>query len=268
MHYLLTLTSHDEGPLVRSSIASAREAIQALADSDVTLLVVLDSATRVTADIVSDCGVEVLETNFGDVGRVRNQVIETYGSDVSGLIFVDGDDSCCPHWLANAIRLCESLTKPTIISPSRRVHRWVLGKWQIDLPFHQPSQSGKLWGLYRAASSYTNLWGSAMFLKCPVPDALRFKAEDEGALFEDWLFHQDSLELGVGRHTAQGSHFYLQRKGSRRRLQARKRTSSLNSDGSGRFYSARVLMKKAVGFLTLVSLLRPRVTGSRCHCGL
>ncbi len=266
MGYLVVVTAHDEGQLVTKKILSVRQQTESIYPQSTNLLVVLDSPDNTTRAAVRETGVGYRETNYSDVGLVRNAIIDEFAGQVEGIFFIDGDDTCCDHWFNEAILCSRTASGPAIISPGYRVHTWRLGGRLIKLSFRQPAQDENSWWLYKRAATLTNLWGSAMLLKTPIPDELRFRAEQEGTLFEDWELNKAALKLGVRRITTLGAHYYFQRSSSRRRDQASTSWSQLKLRERPSVARFKLISRKSLALIIMATLYRPKLARGACDC--
>jgi hypothetical protein len=265
--YLLVITAHNEGPRIGTAIQAVSQFLSGRARDTIRPLIALDSPTEETLKYVSKSGYESIKCDFSDVGMVRNFVLDTLGAQFAGVFFVDADDSFCPHWIDNAIRVSLESEGPAIISPSSRLHIWMSRRTLLQLRFAQPKEFG-FFRLTKWALSKTNLWGSTMLIKGPVPENLRFPKQSDDMLFEDWEFNKLSLELGVPRLVAQGTQNYNQRWGSRRRSQSRQAWSSLLK--FTRLHDVtklgREMARKLIGLIILVLLSRMPGFDQGCRC--
>jgi hypothetical protein len=193
-----------------------------------------------------------------------------YLDDHDLMVFLDGDDYWCKHWLKNAIEKAKSISGSSIISPKHRTHVWPGFFGLRSLRFLQPSQEDRIWPIVPNLSTITNLWGSTFMVKPPAANDLRFRLERDGYYFEDWWFNVDSLSLAVPRHTANGTHYYTQSKGSRRRIQAKLSPPTpyvdrIESHNAMRKRLSR-LVRKPLALGVLLLMFRPKLFSGSCTC--
>ena len=270
LNVLVCVVAHHEGNQILETCEKATLAIREVVGHNVSLLFAMDRPDEITRKSVASLEHKSEEFSFGDAGSVRNQVITKYVDEFDLLVFLDGDDYWCSHWLSNAIEKTKSISGPAIISPKHRTHIWPGYLGLRNLRFSQPSREDAIWPLVPYLASITNLWGSTFMLKPPAAHNLRFRLERDGFYFEDWWFNVDSLELAVPRYTASGTHFYTQSKGSRRRVQAKLKPSTPYVDGikshTGIQKVLSRLVRKPLALSVLLLMFRPQPFGGSCKC--
>ena len=270
LNVLVCVVAHHEGNQILETSEKATFAIREVVGHNLALMVALDKPDEITRAASASLDHKSVEFSFGDAGSVRNEVMTKYGDQFDLLVFLDGDDYWCPHWLSNAIEKTKSISGPAIISPKHRTHIWPGYLGLRNLRFFQPSQEDAIWPSDSKCAKITNLWGSTFLLKPPVSNDLRFRLERDGFYFEDWWFNVDSLALAVPRYTAIGTHFYTQSKGSRRRIQAQLKPPTPYDEGIASNKGIQKLLsrlvRKPLALLVLLLMFRPKPFAGSCKC--
>jgi hypothetical protein len=250
---LICITAHNEGALLSDCYSSFQKSLRFLPpDCVTTVQIALDCADTVTTEVAYGLGLECFELKFRDVGLVRNWFLETGASKADYICFVDGDDLISEDFFMNAIQVANQASAgPAIISPSTRIHFWSSSRL-IAFTFRQPSTTRTTIPLWRFLSRFTHLWGSAVLLNRAASDLLRFRAERDGFVFEDWWFSYDAINLGIPHLTARGAQYYRQRHSSRRLRQSRMVSGGEQHPGKGIG-----LFRRGIAFLVLVTQWRP-----------
>ena len=207
------MVAHGEGVMAGASARSIVECKQEAeqAGLSVELIVALDRADTATrlmfsGDEQSDW--TVLETDFGDQGRVRNFAVENSRGDF--VAFLDGDDIWSCNWLTAASELCLQNPDKYIVHPEYNCffgdNNNIFLKCDQEDPIYEPSflRFGNYWDALCFARR-------DIYLNTPyVPREM-----DKGFAFEDWNWNCQTIDKGYVHRTAPDTiHFKRRRKQS------------------------------------------------------
>lgn len=174
------MTAHDEGLLTGVSIASFCEACDHARGHglEVEGLFIIDRGDEVTKSVIRHAavpGVQIIETDFGDVSSARNLAANrAQGKFVS---FLDGDDLWSFNWLTESARFCLAHPKRIVAHSEANV---IFGEAE-NLWFHADSEAPDFDATYMTINNY---W-----------DAMCFTWRE---VFMDYPIHKNELSQGYG----------------------------------------------------------------------
>lgn len=208
------MTTHGEGALAAvsySNLLTCAEYAEA-AGIRVEKVVVMDRPddyTRANFDGLSDESVRVVETDFGDQGRVRNFMAEHVSGDY--IAFLDGDDMWSENWLFEAWQFLEADPRDNLIAHPE--FNWFFsGTASVIVNTDQESELFDEQFLRHA-----NYWDAM----CMAPRRTHLdmpycnRQIKAGFAFEDWHWNCETVEAGyVHKVIADTIHFKRRRSNS------------------------------------------------------
>lgn len=209
--------AHDEGELVRPTLASLHEAVAEArrAGLEVECLAVLDTPDDATrAGFAGESGLRVIEVAHGDHGLTRNAAVaRATGRYVA---FLDGDDLWSHNWLVAAYDVCESDPSRAIAHP---MVDWVFGE-ETYLGF-QPDQRDPAW--YDASLRVSNPWDQLCMTSRQVHLDHPYRRRDleAGFAYLDWSWNLETVAAGLQHRSVPGTIHFKRRRAASRLAQAR-----------------------------------------------
>jgi len=210
----LVLALHREGPLLRRSLLSLREAAAHSRAHGISteLVATLDRADEPTRQVLRDFGADgfdawtVIETDHGSLGPSRNSGIER----ASGRFIktADGDDLISLNSITAMCRVAEKAGPGQIVFP------------QFLYAFGQTSHCWEYFPLEKVtplAFLDTHPYISRVFAHRTIFQTLRYAdvSSKSGYAYEDWHFNAECVAQGLGMTIASDTIlFYRQRSGS------------------------------------------------------
>jgi len=208
------MMAHGEGALSAVSYNNLQSVAKFAIDANVSVekVVVLDRPDNKTARIfqsLSDSSVRVVETDFGDQGKVRNFIAEH--SQGETIAFLDGDDMWSDNWLLESWRFMKQDSRENLIMHPE--FNWFFGGTaSVLVNVDQESE------FYQADFlRHANYWDAMCMarrqthLDIPYCDR-RIK---DGFAFEDWHWNCETIVAGyIHKTVANTIHFKRRRLGS------------------------------------------------------
>lgn len=208
------MTTHAEGALAAVSYNNLQATARFAEESGVSVekVVVLDrpnSATRRIFQNIDDPAVRIIETDFGDQGKVRNFTAEH--TDGKAIAFLDGDDLWSENWLFEAWNMMREDSRDSLIVHPE--YNWFFsGTGSVLINIDQEGEH------YREDFlRHANYWDALCMtyrkthLDIPYCDR-RIK---DGFAFEDWHWNCETVAAGyIHKVVADTIHFKRRRAGS------------------------------------------------------
>jgi hypothetical protein len=207
------VTVHREGLLAGLSLRSLLESI-AEAEARglrVEKIVVMDRTDQTTRDVFADASaldMRIVETDFGDQGRARNEGVAC--ATGTYLAFLDGDDLWGYNWLCAAWDACQHMPGKMIAHP--QLNWFFEGSDGITIhtdqfdPLFDPE-------FFR----FNNYWDAMCMAprEAHVRIPYHIRELDKGFAFEDWRWNCETMEAGyVHRVVPDTVHFKRRREQS------------------------------------------------------
>ena len=174
---------------------------------DVPVRVVLDNGDLVTNDVCKKLGINQHQLDFGDVGEVRNWILDK-NRDKGFLVLIDGDDLVSPSYFPNLFRKLSRVSEPAILLPQIRAD--FVENRNIAVAFCQRLSVPR--AILRAWLLISNPWGSNIVIAKPAELKVWYPSESGGFLFEDWWFLVRVLESNPNVKFFEGIHWHRVRK--------------------------------------------------------
>ncbi|WP_160153821.1 glycosyltransferase family A protein [Microbulbifer sp. ALW1] len=217
----LIVTAHNEGFLlgatINSLLAAAREAESA--GIRCQTIMYLDKADTTTADFAKELAekldFDVVETDFGDQGKVRNLACTKVSTDY--IAFLDGDDLWSENWIIKAMEIARKSNK-YIVHPEMN---WFFGgsnnilmKADQEEDSFDPMflRSGNPWDALCLAHKDA-------YLSSPYCD----RDLNTGFAYEDWHWNCETLGKGYIHKVAKGTIHFKRRREVSQNTQATSR---------------------------------------------
>jgi len=207
------MTAHNEGAMVAVSLRSLMEcAAHSEAENlSVEKIVVLDRADVKTARMFSAHGIpdlRIIETDYGDQGKVRNFAAEH--CDAHTVAFLDGDDLWGENWLTEAYNFLQQHDEKTIAHPEFSLFFSGVASVLMNIDQEDPEFNPNFLRFANYWDAMCMAWRST-HLAHPYCDR-RIK---EGFAFEDWHWNCETLHDGFVHKVVQDTvHFKRRRQRS------------------------------------------------------
>jgi glycosyltransferase involved in cell wall biosynthesis len=213
IHITAAMTAHQEGIMAALSLKSFLDCIAHAENGGLVVekIIALDCANDATKDVFSDANnynAQLIETDFGDQGLVRNVVVEASKGEY--VAFLDSDDLWSYNWLLEAYKLCS-------MDPGR-----IIAHPEVDWFFQGNNNLFVM--ADQADPSYVNDFlriGNYWDALCLAPRNAHlnfpFCQRDikGGFAYEDWQWNCQTLAAGFLHRVAAGTiHFKRRREGS------------------------------------------------------
>ncbi|WP_193164042.1 glycosyltransferase family A protein [Microbulbifer hainanensis] len=217
----LIITAHNEGLLlgatINSALAAAKEAQSQGFVTETTIY--LDRADRPTSEfartLAKDLDIPVIETDFGDQGKVRNLACQT--ASTGYIAFLDGDDLWSENWISLAMQIALK-NKMYIVHPEMN---WFFGgSNNILLKVDQESESFDP-SFLRAGNPWDALCLAHRDTYLATPYCNRDIAT--GFAYEDWHWNCETVAKGYVHKVAKGTIHFKRRREISQNTQATSR---------------------------------------------
>jgi glycosyltransferase involved in cell wall biosynthesis len=203
------LNAHREGliavPSIESVLRCKRHAEEA--GYHVELVGILDRSDTLTKNVVQSSfqGAVIIETDFGDLGKARNEAIEIARGDFVG--FLDADDLWGEDWLTKAAHSAQTRDDPIVWHPEVSVYFGAskLLFYHVDMEDPEFVPTGLVIDNYWTALSFA---AREIYVQNPYPGTdLR-----SGIGFEDWTWNMTTISAGVIHKIVPGTGHVIRRK--------------------------------------------------------
>jgi len=220
------MTTHGEGALAAVSFNNFIRTVEFAESAGLRIekVVVMDRPedhTRRIFEDLDDQSVRIMETDFGDQGRVRNFVAEhSFGKYIA---FLDGDDLWSENWLSEAFTFLESDSRDNLIAHPE--FNWFFsGTGSVIVNTDQESEL-----FDEQFLRYANYWDAmCMTLRAThvsIPYCKRqIKA---GFAFEDWHWNCETIAAGYIHKVIKDTIHFKRRRTSSQTTQASANRSSI-----------------------------------------
>lgn len=205
------VNAHREGGILASALRSANEAVEEARRWDVSVedvILVLDRPDSDTCRTASTFpGIEVVETDVGDLGLARNAGIQVArGTHVA---LLDGDDAWGRSWLYRAATFLQSSPDGDVI-----LHPELNLYFGRDEPYFVRHRSMAAASSESLVLGVDNCWTSLMFASIEVCRRIPFRPVDRerGFGFEDWSFYRETLAAGISHQVVPQTVHFIRRK--------------------------------------------------------
>ena len=206
----VVLTAHREGLLAVPTLRSLDRALQvaAAANISVEVLISLDKADKLTRDICTSWKypkVKILDFEFGDPARCRNQCIREAQSEFISIL--DADDLIGADWIAQATSSSRVERRKVIWHPEVNI---VFGE-ESHIYCHPDMDDPEFDELLMVAY---NPWTSLCFAPVDAFLAVPYPACDfqNGIGHEDWAWNRRVVEIGYMHKIVKGTGHAIRRK--------------------------------------------------------
>lgn len=207
----VAVTAHAEDYLLRPTLRSIAEALDALIEAGHTceVIVTLDRPTELTRreairwrdDVETAFEIRTLEVDHGESGASRNSAVsEARGAFLS---FVDGDDLVSRDFFVVALDAAASRSQPTIVHPETVISFGARSLLWIVRSTDDPTLG------YRNLLS-ANQWPSCSLAPLEVYERYPYPVLQPGSGFgpEDYAWNIATSTAGIGHVTAPGTVFF------------------------------------------------------------
>ncbi len=190
------MTGHGEGRLAVASLRSMWNAIDHARDNGIEVepVFVLDRADDLTTEIFrqfSRPGTQIIETDFGDQGKARNEAVQrAQGEEIA---FLDADDLWMRPWLTVAHRFLTDLgSQDIIVHPE--FNFFFEGQSTIFRHIDQLSE-----GFSPDLLRFTNYWDALSLCHRSCYERFPFYAREiaKGWAYEDWHWNAVTVTSGI-----------------------------------------------------------------------
>jgi glycosyltransferase involved in cell wall biosynthesis len=188
------------------------------------ILIALDSPNHETIEVSQSIqrsheNVQIFRFNHGDVGYVRNEMIDQ--CSYNNVFFVDADDLWSKNWVQKVLSN-GNIPLKTIYHPELTFFK-MEHETKVLKNFKSSKTNSKKWSLL-----FENLWSSSFAIN---KDSFLFSSFKSGGLnseskihaFEDWTFFRDACYSGIQHKIILGTfHVHRQKKISNTSLSTKK----------------------------------------------
>lgn len=189
---------------------SALRAISTASDSGYSteIIAVLDKPNALTREVVSGMLTNVgriVELEFGDVGRARNEGIREASGDFIALL--DADDLWGPNWLLEALRCAEQRSDPIVWHPEVNIYigssNHILHHKDMENSAFEPT-----------SLMLENRWTALSFARRELYLSNPYPVSDivQGIGFEDWAWNMNVITNGALHKVVPGTGHIIRRK--------------------------------------------------------
>jgi len=207
------MTAHAEGTLAAVSFRSLLDSAAAAEanNQSVQKIIVLDRSDVKTANVFVSHGIpdlQIIETDFGDQGKVRNFSAEQ--CDAKAVAFLDGDDLWGENWLTEAYTYLQRFGENAIVHPEFSIFFSGVASVLINIDQEDPKFDPSFLRFANYWDAMCMAWRST-HVAHPYCDR-RIK---DGFAFEDWHWNCETVDAGfVHKVVTDTAHFKRRRKNS------------------------------------------------------